>query len=321
MAVTSRAIAIVTPAPRGSRTGNRVTALRWAGLLRQLGWRPFVCTEWAGQPARAMLAVHARKSAPSIAAFAAAQPHLPIAVLLAGTDIYPTVGEDPALHRSLGLAHVLIALQSQAAAALPAQWRGKVRVVPQSATAPPPGPKATTFQACVLAHLRQVKDPLLAAAAVRLLPPDVPCRVVLAGGVLEAPFAAAATAARSDRFAWIGEQSRSRARALLRTSHLCLVTSRDEGGANVISEAIAAGTPVLATAVPGNTGILGHDWPGLFPPGDAHALAALLVRAATDADFMTELQHRTEQLQGMVSPARERAALAALMAELGVRAE
>ena len=182
-------------------------------------------------------------------------------------------------------------------------------------------PLRTTFQACVLAHLRQLKDPLLAAAAVRLLPPDVPCRVVLAGGVLEAPFAAAATAARSDRFAWIGEQSRSRARALLRASHLCLVTSRDEGGANVISEAIAAGTPVLATAVPGNTGILGHDWPGLFPPGDAHALAALLVRAATDADFMTELEHRTEQLQGMVSPARERAALAALMAELDVRAE
>jgi glycosyltransferase involved in cell wall biosynthesis len=173
----------------------------------------------------------------------------------------------------------------------------------------------------VLAHLRAVKDPLLAAAAVRLLPPSVPCRVVLCGGVLEAPFASAALAARSDRFVWIGEQSRRAARALLRESHLCLVTSRDEGGANVISEAIAAGTPVLATAVPGNTGLLGNDWPGLFPPGDAQALATLLVRAATDPAYSAELQHRTEQLQGMVAPARERAALAALLAEMGVRAE
>ena len=173
-------------------------------------------------------------------------------------------------------------------------------------------------QACVLAHLRAVKDPLLAAAAVRLLPPQLPCRVILAGGELEPGFAAAARAATGDRFAWLGELSHQRARTLLRESHVCLSTSRDEGGANVISEAIAAGTPMLATAVPGNTGLLGEDWPGLFPPGDAHALAALLQRAMTDAEFWSELQQRTRNLQPMVEPARERAALAAVLAELGL---
>ena len=142
MANAERAIVLVTPARRGSRSGNRVTALRWAGLLRQLGWQPRVVTQWDGRPARALLAVHARKSAHAVAAFAAQHPDRPIAVLLAGTDIYPTLSADPALHQTLACAHVLLALQPNAKQALPMALQAKVRVVPQSATAPPPGPKS-----------------------------------------------------------------------------------------------------------------------------------------------------------------------------------
>ena len=51
-----------------------------------------------------------------------------------------------------------------------------------------------------------------------------------------------------------------------------------EGGANVVSEAIAVGVPVVGVAHPGSVGLLGEDYPGYFPVGDTEGLAALLRR-------------------------------------------
>lgn len=319
-----RTILIVTPAPRGSRAGNRITALRWAALLRQLGARVRVRTtwqgDWLGERCDVLVAVHAAKSAASVLACAAQQPGARIVVLLAGTDVYPTFAPDAATLAALERADVLVALQPLAAAVLPAALRSKVRTIVQSATPArvAAGRPASPFRACVLAHLRPVKDPLLPFAALALLGPEPPLELVLAGRALgpELDLAVRAAVAADPRGRWLGEVPRRAARELLASSHVCIVPSASEGGANVVSEAIAAGTPVLASAVPGNLGLLGEGWPGLFPAGDAAALAALLHRAAVDAAFYQRLVAQTTALQAMVAPAREREAWAQLLADL-----
>ncbi|HLQ37074.1 MAG TPA: selenoneine biosynthesis selenosugar synthase SenB [Planctomycetota bacterium] len=313
-------IGIVTPAARGQRTGNRATALRIAGLLRQLGCRPFVCQHWAGRRCELLLAVHAGRSADSVAACARAAPARPIVVLLAGTDLYPQFQPEPATLRALQLATRLVALQPHAVTVLPPELRVKVRMIQQSATALPGAPPAAPFQVCMLAHLRAIKRPLLVVQALALLPPAPAIRVLLAGTALEPALAEAARAAAvaEPRFSWLGELSRRAAKTLLAGSHACLVTSVGEGGANVVSEAIAAGTPLLASAIPGNTGILGEHWPGLFAADDAAALATLLARAAGEPAFLAELRQRTRALLPSVAPAGERDRWRQLLQELGV---
>ncbi len=312
-------VVIVTPAARGSRSGNRTTALRWAALLRRLGVRPRVVEAWRGEACDLLIAVHAVKTATSALAATAAMANVRLVVLLAGTDVYPTFDPTPTTLAVLERADALIALQRHAAASLPANLRPKVRTIVQSATAAPThrGPK---FRACVLAHLRPVKDPLLPLQAMAHVPRTMAMELVLAGRALTEELAIATRAALAveDRATWLGELTRRAARALLASSHVCIVPSAAEGGANVVSEAIAAGTPVLATAIPGNLGLLGDDWPGAFPVGDAKALGALLARAASDAAFWRTLSERTHRLQPMVNPARELADWAQLLRDLAV---
>jgi putative glycosyltransferase (TIGR04348 family) len=312
---------IVTPAARGSRGGNRTTALRWAALLRRLGLRVRVTDAWRGEACELLVAVHAVKSAASVLAAAAALPTLRVVVLLAGTDIYPRFEPTPDALAALHRADALVALQRHGIDSLPVELRGKVRTIVQSATAIAT-PRATTFHACVLAHLRPIKEPLLPANALAHVPPHVPIELRLAGRALVPELAAAARAAEAadPRFRWLGELPRRAARELLASSHVCIVPSTAEGGANVVSEAIAAGTPVLATAIPGNLGLLGDDWPATFPPGDAAALGALLARSAGEPAFLAMLQDRVRALQPRIAPARELAAWRQLLADLGVPA-
>lgn len=314
-------VVIVTPAPRGSRSGNRTTALRWAGLLRRLHASVRVVERWQGEPCDLLVAVHVVKTAASVLAAATALPGLRVAVLLAGTDVYPTFRPTAESLAVLQRADALIALQPNGVDTLPHALRGKVRTIVQSATALP-ATRPATFRACVLAHLRPVKDPLLPLQALATLPPAPAIELVLAGRAITPDLAAAVTTALATekRARWVGELRRRDALALLAASHVCIVPSTAEGGANVVSEAIAAGTPVLASAIPGNLGLLGADWPATFPPGDAAAAGRLLQRAATDATFFGQLRQRTAALQPMVAPARELAAWRQLLDDLGLPA-
>lgn len=306
----------MTPARRGSRQGNRVTALRWARLLRQLGHRVVVAEQLPDCEIAVLLAVHARKSALAVAAFAARGGARRTAVLLAGTDIYPVFTPDAAMQQCLTTAHRIVALQQQARELLPPLLAIKTRVLVQSATTIAAPRPTDRVRACVLAHLRAVKDPLLPFLALAFVDRALPIEIELAGRVLEPELGAAARAAADPRAHYRGELRRRPALQLLASSHACIVPSRGEGGANVLSEAIAAGTVPLATDIPGNTGLLGGDWPGLFPAGDARALGALLQRFVVDPAFRSDLAQRTARLQPLVAPDRERAGLAALIAEL-----
>lgn len=231
-------IALVCPAPPGSRQGNRVTALRWARILRGLGHRVRILGAWRGEDVDLLVALHARRSAPSVRAFRARHPGRPVVVALTGTDLYHDLARSRVARRSLALADRLILLQAAGRRALPAAQRRKARVIHQSVAVPAgagragsrragsPGPgdsraarslrggrSARTFDACVLAHLRAVKDPLRAALAVRDLPAGSRIRVVHLGRALDPALAARARRemARNPRYRWLGERSRASA--------------------------------------------------------------------------------------------------------------
>lgn len=165
-------IRVITPAPVRSRRGNRWTALRWARMLQQMGHRVGVEEEYRGRRCDLLIALHARRSFPSIERFRRQQPDSPLIVALTGTDLYGDVRTDPQAQQSLEMASRLVVLQPLAVEELPARLRDRARVIVQSAQKPRGvfRPRKDRFEVCVLGHLRPVKDPFRAAQAARLLP-------------------------------------------------------------------------------------------------------------------------------------------------------
>lgn len=313
-------IYLACPAPAHSRKGNRVTAVRWARILRRLGHRLTIGQDYEDTPCDLLIALHARRSHPAVVRYRHAYPAGPLIVALTGTDLYRDIRTSRRAQSSLELADRLIVLQSKGRAELPPRLRGKVRVIYQSAEPTPVHPKRSrgVFEVCVLGHLRREKDPFRAALALRLLPADVPIRVVHAGQAMTPAMASRARrlAARDSRYSWIGEVPRWQARRVLARSRLLVLSSRMEGGANVVSEALVDGVPVLASRIPGSEGMLGEDYPGFFPVGDTRALAERLLRAASEADFYARLKNWCDRLAPRFEPARERAAWNRLLHEL-----
>src|SRR5688572_5050899 len=299
-------IALVTPAGPGTRNGNRHTALRWAAFLRAAGHRVDISVEWPAKDADVMLALHARRSHASIKAFPRTKP---LVVALTGTDVYRDIRTSAEARESLELAHRLIVLQPKAAEELPGRLRKKVRVVVQSsATTLRHRPVKGKFRICVIGHLRAEKDPLRIIAALPLVTPAV--EVVHLGAALDPKL----TPATDDpRYRWLGSVPHARALRWLASSHAMVISSRMEGGANVVCEALRIGVPVLASRVSGNVGLLGVGYPGYFPLEDERALARLITRAATNAHFYGSLKAYVRKLRPIVAPQAEaRALLSAL---------
>ncbi len=313
-------ILIVTPATRHSRQGNRVTAVRWARLLRSLGHRVVIAQTLADQSCDILIALHARKSATAITRFRQRQPGKPIVLALTGTDLYHDIHRDATARASLERASRLVLLQSHGLGTLPAAAQAKARVIYQSAQPPRrvPEPLRSVFEVCVSGHLRPVKDPLRTAMAARRLPPASRIRVTHLGAALSAAMARRARAemARNDRYRWLGEVPGWRARRLTARSRLLVVSSKMEGGANVVSEALAADVPVLSTAISGSIGLLGEKYPGYFPIGDTAELSRLLERCERDTAFYHRLQSACRRRSARLSPERERTAWRTLIQEL-----
>ena len=313
-------IRLITPAPPRSRAGNRATATRWARMLRNLGHRVEIATSYNGEAADLLLALHAWRSAEAIAAFAARYPRRPLVVALTGTDVYRFLHEapEPTL-RSLRLAHRLIGLHARVAEALPAECRAKLRVILQSAPAGlPRAPYRRGLRVCVAGHLRDEKDPLRPALAVRELPAS--SRILVdhygAGHTPEWAAAARAEMARNPRYRWHGEVTHGDLRRVFARAHVLVLPSRMEGGANVVGEALRAGLPVIASRIAGSLGLLGEDYPGYYPVEDAAALRDLLRRAETDAAWLAGLDAACAARRELFTPACEQAGLAALLRDL-----
>ncbi|HTM21262.1 MAG TPA: selenoneine biosynthesis selenosugar synthase SenB [Kofleriaceae bacterium] len=314
-------IALARPAIAGMHTGNQTTAERWRQRLEELGHRVTVADDWRGEPADLLIAMHAGKQRAVIQAWRRQRPDAPLVLAMPGTDVYGDLQRDPEVAAVCALADRIVVLQPLAIDQLPPAVQARARTIRQSAVAPQPRPApAPGFQACVVAHLREVKDPLRAAAALGRLPAGSPVRVVHVGGAYDDDWAARARAAAvaDARWQWRGEVAPDEALRVIAASRVLVLTSRSEGGANVVTEAIACATPVLSTRIDGSLGILGADYPGYFPVGDDVALAALLDRCAREPAFLDDLAARVRALAPLVDPAVERAAWRALLTELSV---
>jgi putative glycosyltransferase (TIGR04348 family) len=311
---------VVTPASKRSLSGNRATAVRWARLLRDLGHRVTIDERYENRPADLMVAIHAWRSADSIARFRDRYPARPLVVLLAGTDVYSFQRTDPATtHRSMELADRLVGLHHFVGRDIPPRFRDKLEIVVQSAepVARRP-PLRRVFEVCVVGHLREEKDPLRAAWAARRLPPGSRIRVVHLGRAYDGAWAAAAHDEMVDnpRYRWLGEVPHRHVRRIMSRARVMVLSSLREGGANVISEAIAAGLPVIASRIPGSVGLLGTDYRGYYPVEDHAALARLLARAEGDREFYRTLQRQCRALAPQFRPARERRSWRRLIAGL-----
>ena len=298
-----------------------MAASRWARILRRLGHRVHIATDYDGRPADLMVAVHAWRSAAAIDRFKAMFPERPVILQLSGTDIYQYLDSDPApTLRSMALADRMVALNDLAGRVVPRKLRAHLRVIHQSA-APLPHPRRPSSRAVVVAvigHLRDVKDPLRAAAAARLLPAGSRVRIEQVGRAYTPQWAECARAEMkaNPRYHWRGEVPVGTVRRLLARSHAMVISSFSEGGANVISEAAVAGVPVLASRIDGNVGLLGADYPGYFPVGDTEALARLLQRLEHDPRFTARLRKAVAGRAALFRPAREVAAWRHLLAGL-----
>jgi putative glycosyltransferase (TIGR04348 family) len=297
-------IALVTPARPGTRSGNRHTALRWAAFLRAAGHRVSVSTEWNGQPADAMLALHARRSHASIKAFLG-----PVILALTGTDVYHDIHHSPEARESLEIADRLIVLQPKAVEELSS--RKKVHVVVQSsATRLRHQPIKNNFRICVIGHLRAVKDPLRTLRALQHVSQEI--EVVQLGELLEPDLK---PKTRDARYRWLGSVPHARALKWLASSHAMVISSRMEGGANVVCEALRIGVPVLASRISGNVGLLGERYSGYFKVGDERDLARLIERTMEKA-FYGKLKSQVADLRSTVAPGNEARALLASFAFL-----
>ncbi|MGH9449763.1 MAG: selenoneine biosynthesis selenosugar synthase SenB [Terriglobia bacterium] len=318
-------IEIVTPAPPRSRYGNRVTAIRWARILRSLGHRVRLAQVYESEPCDVLVALHARRSYESVRRFCADHPDRPILLALTGTDLYRDLARSRRAQKSLDLATRLIVLQPKASEELKPRLREKVRVIYQSAEALRTAPlergdrrSKQAFDVCVIGHLRPVKDPFRAALAARRLPAASRIRILHLGAAMNEGMARRARAEMnvSPRYQWLGDASPRRVRQVLRQCALCVLSSRMEGGANVVSEAVVAGVPLLTSRIPGSVGLLGESYPGYFKTGDTAGLARLLQRAENDPAFLRKLRSSCRKLAPRFVPSRERKAWEGLLEEL-----
>ena len=266
-----------------------------------------------------MVALHAWRSAGAITRFRALYPDRPLIVALTGTDIYRFQKSHPKVtRRSMELADALPCLHDMVYADIPKRFHRKLRVIHQSAKPLRRQPSQRSFDVCVIGHLRHEKDPLRTAYAARALPDTSRIRVLHFGKAMDASWAARARAemARNPRFRWFGEVPGWRVRRALARARLMVISSRMEGGANVVSEAIVAGVPVAGSNIAGNIGLLGRDYPGTYPTADTGALRELLIRCEDDGKFLTTLGRLSARRKALFHPERELAAWKDLLVDL-----
>jgi putative glycosyltransferase (TIGR04348 family) len=317
MTKTKPVVALITPALADANNGNWQTAQRWARLLAA-DYEVRLAQAWDGTSADVMLALHARRSAPSIAAWA--RTGRPLAVVLTGTDLYRDVAQgDADTLQSLARADRLIVLHEGAPDDVPAEHRAKCVVCFQSTAARQSLPKTTRhLRALMVGHLRDEKDPRTAFAAMRLLAARADISLDHIGAPLDAALGdeAQALMRAQTNYRWHGALPHAATLRRIQRAQVLVHPSAMEGGAHVVMEAIRCGTPVLASRVAGNVGMLGRDYRGYFQPGDAAALAAGLQQLRDDPAMLQELRAQCDQRSPLFEPAREQATLKRVMAQL-----
>jgi phosphatidylinositol alpha-mannosyltransferase len=99
---------------------------------------------------------------------------------------------------------------------------------------------------------------------------------------------------RGKRICWLGRVTEAdKVRELRSASVLCAPSRHGESFGMVLLEAMAAGTPVVASDVPGYRSVSDQGHAALLvPPGDPGALAAALLRVLVEPRLATNLRER-----------------------------
>jgi putative glycosyltransferase (TIGR04348 family) len=235
-----------------------------------------------------------------------------LVVVLTGTDLYRDIKQDPQAQQSLEFANHLIVLQQLGIDELPAHLRSKSAVVLQSTTSRVTLPKTTRcLRAVMVGHLREEKSPRTLFEAVALLSQQSDIHIQHIGAEHDQLLASMAhqTAALYPQYRFTGAQTYPETRRQIQRSHVLVHTSVMEGGAHVLMEAICSGVPVIASRISGNLGMLGEDYAGLFPVGDAKALAEMLIRFRHDSEFVHLLKSQCARRAPLFSAEYERKGL------------
>ena len=289
-------------------------------MLRSLGHSVTIRESFQNERCDVLIALHARKSAADVKRFRVSRPEAALAVVLTGTDLYRDIHKSRAAQKSLNLADRLVLLQPHGLKELSPELHEKVCVVIQSAEPPAkrPQPLKRVFEICVSGHLRPVKDPFRAARAARELPPESRIRVTQIGAALSESMKSQANreVQINPRYHWPGEVTPSRAKQILARSRVLVLSSKLEGGANVVSESLAAGVPVLSSRISGSIGLLGEDYSGYFEVGDTTGLADLMLKCEQNESFLTLLRDQCRKKSSLVNPECERKSLRKLINEL-----
>lgn len=311
-------IIIVSPYLASANNGNWRTARRWADLLQD-NYDVIVQSDWTGEPCAFLIALHARRSHAAIKRFRERSASLPLVLVLTGTDIYRDLPSSAEARNSLALATALVVLQEDAVQYVPVEHRRKTHVIYQSARMLKPATKPRNKLNCVaVGHLRQEKDPLTLLRALDCIAAGKSIHVLHIGAALDDELANAARtkAGRDVRYHWAEALPHGLTRAAIKRAHVLIHPSIMEGGANVIVEALTSGTPVIASEMSGNVGMLGKDYPGYFPVGDAAALAGLLEKCLDDPNFYSRLNNAAKARAPLFAPAAEKKSLNKLVSEL-----
>lgn len=319
-------VLIVCPASASANNGNWQTAWRWSQMLNK-NFEVSIAQAWTNEPTDVMLAMHARRSADSIARWAKfknVDTDAPgLAVVLTGTDLYRDIQTDTSAQASLAYARRLIVLQECAPATLPLDMRHKARVIFQSTPARQPALKTPRhLRAVMVGHLRAEKSPQTLFAAARLLKDHADIFIDHIGDALDADLGkqAQVCAAECPNYRWLGGMPHATTLRHIQRAHVLVHTSHMEGGAHVLLEAVCSGTPVIASKIDGNIGMLGADYRGYFDVDDAQGLAKLLLRCRAEQThtngFYVQLLVQCTRRAPLFAPAAEQATLIRLVNEL-----
>jgi len=312
-------IVIATPATAAQNNGNWRTAVRWRRMLARDYEVEIIDSTALQVPAcHLLLALHARRSAQVLRRFRQQQPRSALALVLTGTDVYRDIHEDAMAAGSVELADRLVVLQPDAINQLAPSLRPLATVIFQSAPTLVPSERYRgRFDLVQVGHLRAEKDPFTPISALRLLPAASRVRLTQIGAALDQNHrdTMAVMLREEPRLAWTGMLTHARTRQRIKRAHLLVIASRMEGGAHVIAEAVCSGVPVIASRVGGNVGMLGEDYAGYFPVGDAAACASLMSRAESDKALFSLLAAQCDARRPLFGPEREAAALRRFVAE------
>ena len=313
-------VVIISPALSDANNGNWQTAKRWAQMLSSQH-RTRIAKEWQPQldaSDEIMLALHARRSADSISAWHAQHGSRGLIVALTGTDLYRDILVDTQAQASLDAAGKLVVLQELGINSLPVQYHAKTHVIFQSTTSRKTSVKTDKhLNAVMVGHLRDEKMPQTLFEAARLLMGETSIRITHIGAGLDEKLAQDAinTEALCAGYTWAKGLKHTQTRARIQRAHVLVHTSKMEGGAHVIMEAVCSGTPALASRMDGNVGMLGCGYDGYFPVGDAPALSKLLCQCKNDKAFLDHLSSQCALRAPLFSPAAEQAALLGLVGQ------